>query len=125
MNAIVTSLLTSFRRIATDIKIAHSVFALPFALLAAFLAASPEGTAIDWSRFGGQLVLIVLAMVFARTVAMLANRLLDREIDRNNPRTAGRALPSGKLSPPDRVGGIAAFDLPFYARLLRVRIHLR
>ncbi|MCH7604212.1 MAG: 4-hydroxybenzoate octaprenyltransferase [Planctomycetes bacterium] len=102
MIATTTSPLTSFRLIAADIKIAHSIFALPFALLAAFLAAPgnrPGEAGIDWSHFGGQLVLIVLAMVCARTVAMLANRLLDREIDRHSPRTAGRALPSGKLSP--------------------------
>ena len=97
-----TSPIDPFLLIAADIKIAHSIFALPFALLAAFLAAPgnrPGEAGIDWSHFGGQLVLIVLAMVCARTVAMLANRLLDREIDRHNPRTAGRALPSGKLSP--------------------------
>ena len=102
MIATTTSPLTSFRLIASDIKIAHSIFALPFALLAAFLAVPGtrhDEAGIDWLRFVGQLVLIVLAMICARTVAMLANRLLDREIDRHNPRTAGRALPSGKLSP--------------------------
>ena len=86
------------RVIAADIKLHHSVFAMPFAVLAAFLAAAPSGQAVDWSRFGGQLLLVVLAMVLARTVAMLANRLLDREIDGENPRTAGRALPSGRLA---------------------------
>jgi len=88
--------------IASDIKIAHSVFALPFALLASFMAApgiaATETTTSAWSRFAGQLVLIVLAMVFARTCAMLANRLIDRRIDANNPRTSSRALPSGRLS---------------------------
>jgi 4-hydroxybenzoate polyprenyltransferase len=99
-----SSPLRALRLIATDIKLAHSVFALPFAVLAAFMAAkngpgpifgsgAPSG---GW-RFGGQLALIVLAMILARTVAMLANRLLDREIDRLNPRTAGRALPGGRL----------------------------
>ena len=92
------------RTVAADIKIAHSVFALPFALLAACMAAAPADGAVDWRRFGGQVVLIVLAMVFARTVAMLANRLLDREIDARNPRTAGRALPSGRLSVRGAVG---------------------
>lgn len=82
--------------IASDIKLSHSVFAMPFALLAAFMAASDEG-GIEWGRFGGQLTLIVLAMIFARTCAMLANRWLDREIDAGNPRTAGRAIPSGRL----------------------------
>jgi 4-hydroxybenzoate polyprenyltransferase len=89
------------RVIASDIKLAHSVFAMPFALLAAFMAApgSHEGAhGIDWARFAGQLVLIVLAMVLARTVAMIANRLLDRDIDGLNPRTVNRAIPSGRLS---------------------------
>ena len=92
-----TSPFGTARLIAADIKLHHSVFALPFAVLAAFLAAAPAGRVIDWPRFTGQLGLVVLAMVFARTVAMLANRLLDREIDARNPRTAGRALPSGRL----------------------------
>ncbi len=83
------------RVIAGDIKLHHSLFAMPFAVLAAFMAAGP---ALDWSRFGGQLVLVVLAMVCARTVAMLSNRLLDREIDSRNPRTAARALPSGRVT---------------------------
>ncbi|MCA9295565.1 MAG: putative 4-hydroxybenzoate polyprenyltransferase [Phycisphaerales bacterium] len=84
--------------IAADIKIAHSVFALPFAVLAACMAASPAGYPINWNTFGGQLLLIIGAMVCARTAAMLANRLLDRELVARNPRTAGRALPSGRLT---------------------------
>ena len=76
--------------IARDIKLSHTVFALPFALLATFAAARG---APGWAPLG----LIVVCMVFARTFAMLANRYFDREIDRNNPRTAGRALPSGRL----------------------------
>jgi len=85
--------------IAADIKLAHSVFALPFAVLAAFMAgwlpASPGLQVILVKKLG----LVVLAMIFARTVAMLANRWLDREIDKHNPRTAQRALASGRLSP--------------------------
>jgi 4-hydroxybenzoate polyprenyltransferase len=64
---------------------------MPFALLATFLAAGGM-------PFAGQLALIVLCMVTARTVAMAANRLLDAELDARNPRTAGRAIPSGALS---------------------------
>jgi 4-hydroxybenzoate polyprenyltransferase len=90
--------LRTLRVIASDIKIAHSVFALPFAVLASFMAAATIDDVIDWPRFGGQIGLIVLAMVFARTVAMLANRLIDRTLDAANPRTAGRALPSGRLT---------------------------
>ena len=85
------------RVVAGDIKLAHSVFAMPFAVLAAFMAAAPAGRAIDWPRFGVQLLLVVLAMVLARSVAMLANRILDRHIDAANPRTARRAIPGGRL----------------------------
>lgn len=83
---------------AGDIKFAHSVFALPFALQAAFMAAADGAGAIEYRRFSVQLALIVAAMVLARTTAMLANRWLDREIDARNPRTAGRALPSGRVA---------------------------
>ncbi|MHC4995923.1 MAG: UbiA-like polyprenyltransferase [Planctomycetota bacterium] len=77
--------------LAGDIKVSHSVFALPFALLAMVLAAGGLPG-------GAQIALIVVCMVFARTYAMLTNRYFDREIDSNNPRTSGRALPSGQLS---------------------------
>ncbi len=83
---------------AGDIKLAHSVFALPFALLAAFLAA---GEPIGWRRFAGQLGLILVCMVFARTWAMLVNRLADRRLDAENPRTARRAFAAGVLSARD------------------------
>ena len=76
---------------ARDIKISHSIFALPWALLATFLAASGLPKV-------GQLILIVICMITARTAAMAANRLLDAELDAKNPRTAARAIPSGRLS---------------------------
>ncbi len=100
------------RELAADIKLSHSVFAMPFALLAAFMAASHVGP-IDWSIFIGQLVLIVLAMIFARTVAMLANRLIDARIDKENPRTAGRAIPSGRVSPDAARGVLLASSMGF------------
>jgi len=75
----------------SDIKIAHSVFALPFALLSTFLSANGLPKL-------GQLALIIACMVTARTVAMSANRLLDADLDRANPRTARRAIPRGALS---------------------------
>jgi len=78
------------------VKLSHSVFALPFALIAAFLA----GRNIDgrgWP-FLGQLALIVVCMVSARSVAMTFNRIVDSQLDALNPRTAGRPLPSGRLS---------------------------
>lgn len=95
-----------------DIKVAHSVFALPFAILASFLAAA-DGGAIDWSRFGPQLSLIVACMVLARTVAMLSNRLLDRDIDARNPRTADRSLPAGTASVALARASIAISSLAF------------
>jgi len=105
---------SSIALIAADIKIAHSVFALPFAILAAVMAAPDGGSEKPVLRFtyspearntfALQVSLIILAMVFARTVAMLANRWLDRKIDASNPRTAGRALPSGRLSPVTALG---------------------
>ncbi len=74
------------------IKFGHSVFALPFALLATFLAARPQRP--TW----GQLGLIVLCMVAARSAAMTFNRIVDARLDARNPRTAGRALPRGTIS---------------------------
>jgi 4-hydroxybenzoate polyprenyltransferase len=73
------------------VKFAHTVFALPFALLSAFLAAG----GLPRTR---TLLLILLAMVAARTGAMAVNRLADRRIDARNPRTRGRALVTGSLS---------------------------
>jgi 4-hydroxybenzoate polyprenyltransferase len=76
---------------AADIKISHTLFAMPFALLSAFLAAG------GWPKVG-QLGLILLCMVTARTFAMAMNRVLDAEVDARNPRTRSRAIPGGKLS---------------------------
>lgn len=86
----------------SDIKVAHSVFALPFAVLAAFLVA-PRADAgpILWPTFAAQLALVVACMVLARTWAMLVNRLADRRFDIANPRTARRALASGRTTPRD------------------------
>jgi 4-hydroxybenzoate polyprenyltransferase len=74
------------------IKWEHSIFALPFALCGAMLAASGLPT-------GHQLFWIVIAMVSARSAAMAFNRLADAAIDAANPRTRTRALPAGHLSP--------------------------
>lgn len=73
------------------IKVEHSVFALPFALIGGMLAAR------GWPT-GRQLLWIIVAMVGARSAAMSFNRLVDRRSDRENPRTASRALPAGLLS---------------------------
>lgn len=73
------------------IKFEHTLFALPFAFLGAILAAGglPTWWQISW---------ITVAMVGARSAAMTFNRIADRDIDARNPRTAGRELPTGKLS---------------------------
>lgn len=73
------------------IKFSHTIFALPFALTGALLAAGGLPTV-------RQTVWIILAMVGARTAAMAMNRLIDAEIDARNPRTAVRAIPAGLIS---------------------------
>lgn len=73
------------------IKFEHTLFALPFAFLGAVLAA-------DGLPAWRQILWITLAMVGARSAAMTFNRIIDKDIDAANPRTAGRELPSGKLS---------------------------
>jgi 4-hydroxybenzoate polyprenyltransferase len=78
-------------RFARLVKIEHTVFALPFAYIGAFLALGAIPSAHD-------LVWITVAMVGARSLAMGLNRLIDAEIDARNPRTAGRELPAGLLS---------------------------
>jgi 4-hydroxybenzoate polyprenyltransferase len=76
------------------IKFEHSVFALPFALVGALLAAR-AGDALPTLR---QLLWIIAAMVGARSAAMTMNRIADIDYDRRNPRTSNRALPKGELS---------------------------
>lgn len=98
--------LHKFKIFAGDIKIAHTLFAMPFALLSAFVAASGN------PGFG-KMALVVLCMVFARTAAMAANRLLDARLDAQNPRTASRAIPSGKLSAKEMMGLLSASCLLF------------
>ena len=75
------------------IRFSHTLFALPFALTGAVLAWKRSG--FQWVQLAG----ILLCMVFARSAAMAFNRLADRRIDAANPRTAGRHLPAGRLSP--------------------------
>ena len=74
------------------IKLSHSIFALPFALAAAWLAS--RSVPVTWSQIGW----IVLCMVLARSSAMGFNRIVDRDIDAANPRTATREIPSGAIS---------------------------
>ncbi len=92
---------TPVRRLLELIRFSHTVFALPFAMLAAALAWADEP--FRWQDLVG----ILLCMVFARSAAMAFNRLADRRIDGRNPRTAGRHLPAGLLG----VGTVWAFTL--------------
>jgi 4-hydroxybenzoate polyprenyltransferase len=95
-------MLNRLRLLLGMIRFSHTVFALPFALSSAALAWKSKH-AFAWLDLFG----ILLCMVFARSTAMAVNRLADRFIDAENPRTAGRHLPSGQLS----VATVAFFTL--------------
>src|SRR6266496_5263902 len=82
----------AMRKLLELIRFSHTLFALPFALLAAALAWADEP--FRWQDLVG----ILLCMVFARSAAMAFNRVVDRHIDAKNPRTAMRHLPAGTLS---------------------------
>lgn len=86
------SIVATVRTWGEMIKFGHSVFALPFALLATFLAARPALPSV------GQLALIVVCMVGARSAAMTFNRIVDAQFDAANPRTAGRPLPRRRIT---------------------------
>jgi len=95
------------RHLLEMIRFSHTLFALPFALLAAAMAwharSAEGGGGVRWRELSG----ILLCMVFARSAAMAFNRLVDRRLDAENPRTRGRHLPAGILS----VGSVALFAL--------------
>ncbi|MBO6514307.1 MAG: UbiA family prenyltransferase [Phycisphaerales bacterium] len=100
-----------------DIKLAHSVFALPFAILAAFLVAprSAADNSLLIGQLSGMLVLIIICMIFARTWAMLVNRVADAKLDAANERTKNRAFASGKLSLKDGYLMLSVSALGFIA----------
>lgn len=89
------SLVDSIRKYGSLVKFAHTVFALPFALLAFMLALKEPGARFTWLL----LLQILCCMVFARSAAMGFNRWADREIDARNPRTSGRDIPAGRITP--------------------------
>jgi 4-hydroxybenzoate polyprenyltransferase len=95
------------RLFASLVKLEHTVFALPFAYVGAFLAVDGVPSARD-------LLWVTVAMVGARSLAMALNRLIDAELDARNPRTAGRELPRGALSRLD----VLAFSLASLALFL-------
>ena len=86
-----TTALSLPRRFASLVKFEHTVFALPFAYVGAFLA-------LDGYPGTANLIWLTLAMIGARTLAMALNRLVDAELDARNPRTASREIPAGILS---------------------------
>jgi len=87
----VRRLLEKIATILEMIKFSHTVFALPFAVMSAFLAAGGMPSV-------GQLFWILMCMVGARSAAMSFNRIVDARLDAQNPRTAERAIPAGKLT---------------------------
>jgi 4-hydroxybenzoate polyprenyltransferase len=100
-------LLNRLRTYASFVRISHSVFALPFALTGALLAA--RHVPLTWTRVGW----IVVAMVGARSAAMGFNRLVDARFDGLNPRTAGRELPAGRMSRREAVAFVVAASAAF------------
>jgi 4-hydroxybenzoate polyprenyltransferase len=89
-----TPMLRTIRRWAEFVKFSHTVFALPFALASMAIAARDHRGWPGLKTF----LLILIAMVCARTCAMAFNRIVDRKFDAANPRTAMRHLPSGQIS---------------------------
>ncbi len=102
-------MLQTLRHLLELIRFSHTLFALPFALMAAMMAwhLQAEATctttlaAVHWQEVVG----ILVCMITARSAAMAFNRIADRRIDAGNPRTAGRHLPAGLLS----LGSVVAF----------------
>lgn len=100
-------MLSRLRLYGSFVRFSHSVFALPFALTGALLAS--RHVPLTWGRVGW----IVVAMVAARSAAMGFNRLVDAPFDALNPRTAGRELPTGRLSRREARGFVAAASAVF------------
>ena len=109
-----TAVLERTRAYGRMIRFSHSVFALPFALASAALAAAGGGLTAS------RLAWIVVAMVSARSAAMGFNRLVDHAIDARNPRTAGRELPRGVLSPRQVAAFVALSTAVFVASAARL-----
>ncbi|MFO8021917.1 MAG: UbiA-like polyprenyltransferase [Perlabentimonas sp.] len=85
----------AFKNYLSLVKFSHTIFAMPFALVGFFLATQYHSYDFSWKLFA----LVVLCMVFARNSAMSFNRVTDRFIDKRNPRTASREIPSGVIHP--------------------------
>lgn len=85
------------------VKFAHTIFALPFALIGYFMATKADGYLFSWNS----LLLVLLCMLFARNAAMSFNRYADRMFDGLNPRTSGREIPASVIKP----GAALAFTI--------------
>src|SRR3954464_7833441 len=118
-------MLRTIRHMLEMIRFSHTVFALPFALLAAIMAWTTEAR-VQGSGFGVQrvqfrwqdLIGILVCMVAARSAAMAFNRLVDRETDARNPRTMSRHLPAGILSVPSVMAFTISASVLFIAGTL-------
>ena len=98
-------MLSRIKHLLELIRFSHTVFALPFALLAGVMAWAAPGMVHDAAPKWRQLLGILLCMVFARSAAMAFNRYADRRLDALNPRTRNRHIPAGLLS----AGSVAVF----------------
>ncbi|MDD4888919.1 MAG: putative 4-hydroxybenzoate polyprenyltransferase [Phycisphaerae bacterium] len=110
------TLLARIRVLLDNIKFAHTVFALPFALMAMFLAMPPASATLagrlpHWGIFA----LVLVCMVAARSAAMTANRIHDVRFDARNPRTAARPMVTGRLSGREAWAFVVAAGLLFLA----------
>ena len=85
----------SVKKYFSFVKFAHTIFAMPFAMIGYFLGVVYAGVGFSWQTF----LLVILCMVFARNAAMGFNRYADRSIDAKNPRTGSREIPSNVIKP--------------------------
>jgi 4-hydroxybenzoate polyprenyltransferase len=109
-NISLVEMLTRLQTYASFVRISHTVFALPFAIVGALLAArSGSAAAWSWSRF----VWIVGCMFTARSAAMGFNRLADAVHDARNPRTAMREIPAGRMSRAEATAFVVVMSLLF------------
>ena len=106
------------KRYFSLVKFAHTIFAMPFALMAFTYALWSTEAEFSWWL----LVQVVLCMVFARNVAMGFNRWADRHIDKENPRTADREIPAGVISPRNAMIFVVANALLFIATACTINL---
>ena len=103
--------MTTVSKYLSLVKFSHTVFALPFAIIGFMLAVTLANEGFDWKLF----VFVILCMVFARSAAMAFNRYLDRDIDKDNPRTAVREIPAGAISANSALGFVILTSALFVA----------